>query len=142
MGYMMDYLNNLFKIENKKNIGLKGLTDESFCIYLKNYFDKNDESVVLVTPTLFEANKLLNSLSTYTNDVLFFPMDDFLTSMAIATSPDLEVTRLETLISLLDGKKKIIVTHLMGYLRYLPTKKVFEKKIVKLSKGEISRYRL
>ena len=58
MGYMMDYLNNLFKIENKKNIGLKGLTDESFCIYLKNYFDKNDESVVLVTPTLFEANKL------------------------------------------------------------------------------------
>ena len=136
MGYMMDYLNNLFKIENKKNIGLKGLTDESFCIYLKNYFDKSNKSVVLVTPTLFEANKLLNSLSTYTNDVLFFPMDDFLTSMAIATSPDLEVTRLETLISLLDGKKRIVVTHLMGYLRYLPTKKLFEKKIVKLTKGQ------
>ena len=28
--------------------------------------------------------------------------------MAIATSPDLEVTRLETLINLLDGKKKIV----------------------------------
>ena len=55
-------------------------------------------------------------------------MDDFLTSMAIATSPDLEVTRLETLISLLDGKKKIIVTHLMGYLRYLPTKKYLKRK--------------
>ena len=59
---MMDYLNNLFKIENKKNIGLKGLTDESFCVYVYDYFSKNDKSIVIVTPTLFEANKLLNSL--------------------------------------------------------------------------------
>ena len=136
MGFMMDYLANLFKIENKKNVGLRGLSPESFCVYIYDYFMQNDKSVVIVTPTLFEANKILNSLSSYTNDVLFFPMDDFLTSMAIAISPDLKVTRIETLINLLDGKKKIIVTHLMGYLRYLPTKKVFKDNILNLKVGD------
>jgi len=136
MEFMMDYLTNLFKIDNKKNVGLRGLSPESFCVYVYDYFMQCDKSVVIVTPTLYEANKILNSLSSYTNDVLFFPMDDFLTSMAIAISPDLKVTRIETLISLLDGKKKIIVTHLMGYLRYLPTKKVFEDNIINLKIGD------
>ena len=136
MGYMMDYLTNLFKIDNKKNIGLKGLTDESFCVYVYDYFCKNNKSIIVVTPTLFEANKLLNSLETYTKDVLFFPMDDFLTSMAIAMSPDLKVTRIETLISLINDDKKIIVTHLMGYLRYLPTKELFKKNILDIKLGD------
>ena len=136
MGFMMDYLANLFKTDNKKNVGLRGLSPESFCVYIYDYFMQNDKSIVIVTPTLFEANKILNSLSSYTKDVLFFPMDDFLTSMAIAMSPDLKVTRIETLISLMEDKKKIIVTHLMGYLRYLPTKKVFKDNILNIKVGD------
>jgi len=132
----MNIIDNLFSINLQNNIGLKGLTDESFCIYITKLFNTQDKSILILTPTLFEANKLLNSLSSYTNDVLFFPMDDFLTSMAIATSPDLQVTRLETINELLKNKKKILVTHLMGYLRFLPTKQDYQKHIIDLQIGQ------
>ena len=132
----MNIIDNLFTINFKNNIGLKGLTDESFCIYINEVFNSQDKSILILTPTLFEANKLLNSLSSYTSDVLFFPMDDFLTSMAIATSPDLQVTRLETINELLKNKKKILVTHLMGYLRFLPTKEEYRNHILNLEVGQ------
>ena len=132
----MNIIDNLFTINFKNNIGLNGLTDESFCIYINEVFNSQDKSILILTPTLFEANKLLNSLSSYTSDVLFFPMDDFLTSMAIATSPDLQVTRLETINELLKNKKKILVTHLMGYLRFLPTKEEYRNHILNLEVGQ------
>lgn len=130
----MKIFNNLVKL-NTKNYGLLGLTDESFCVYLSELFKENDESIVILCSTLLEANNLLNSLTSYTNDVLFFPMDDFLTSMAITTSPELMVTRLETLNELTKGKKKIIITHLMSYLRFLPTKKLYYDSVINLEVG-------
>ena len=46
---------------------------------------------------MFEANKLYQALQNYNVNVLLFPMDDFLTSEALAISPELKITRLETL---------------------------------------------
>ena len=54
-------------------------------------------------------------------------MDDFLTSEAIAVSPDLMVNRLETLNLILNNQKNIVVTNLMGYLRFLPSKNLYQK---------------
>jgi len=132
----MNVITDLFTTYSNNNVGLKGLTDESFCLYINKVFQEQNKSIIILTPTIYEANKLLNSLSSYTNDVLFFPMDDFLTSMAVATSPDLQVTRLETINELLKNKKKILVTHLMGYLRYLPTKETYQNSIIELKVGQ------
>ena len=57
-------------------------------------------------------------------------MDDFLTSVAIAVSPELKVNRLETLNSLLENKKSIVITNLMGYLRFLPTKDFYKNSFI------------
>ena len=132
----MNAITDLFTTYSNNNVGLKGLTDESFCLYINKVFQEQNKSIIILTPTIYEANKLLNSLSSYTNDVLFFPMDDFLTSMAVATSPDLQVTRLETINELLKNKKKILVTHLMGYLRYFPTKENYQNSIIELKVGQ------
>lgn len=56
-------------------------------------------------------------------------MDDFLTSEAIATSPDLMVNRLETITSILENDKVIVITNLMGYLRFLPTITTYQENI-------------
>ncbi len=45
-------------------------------------------------------------------------MDDFLTSEAIAISPDLLITRLETLKAIQNDKPLIVITHLMGILTF------------------------
>ena len=117
------------------NIAFKGLNDTAFCHLLYEIFDSYNQNMVVVTPTLFEANKLLNNLTSYTDKALLFPMDDFLTSMAVATSPDLEITRLETLNSLQNNEKHIVVTHLMGFLRFMPSKDLYQKKVITLKKN-------
>ena len=124
----MKKLDDLFNIDYKENLGLSGLTDESFSVLVSNWFGRYNKGILIVTPTLTDANNLLNILSSINQDVLFFPMDDFLTSEAISISPDLMVTRLETLNELVNNSKKIVITHLNGYLRYLPNPKIYKDK--------------
>ena len=125
----MNFLNNIL---NVKNNVIVGLTDELKCLYTVNYFKNQNKSVLLVTNSLYEANKLYQMLMNYVDDVLLFPMDDFLTSQAIAISPELKINRLETLIEIINNDKKIIITNLMGYLRYLPKKEIFKQKTINI----------
>ena len=99
--------NNLFKEFDCEEI--LGLTDETKALYIFNYFTQKKESMVVLTASLYEANKLYQSLSNYTEDVYFFPMDDFLTSEALAISPDLKIHRLETLNEIVRKKNSPIV---------------------------------
>lgn len=137
----MDYLNNLFKFENESIVC--GLSSELTILYYLKYFENHDDNVLIVTNSLYDANKIFRALKTYTDDVCLFPMDDFLASVAIAISPDLKVTRLETLEHIKKNKKTIVVTNLMGYLRYLPNmnqENIFNVEIIK--NKEIDREKL
>ena len=109
-----------------------GLHDEIEALYLYNFFNKKNKSILVVTSSLYEANNLYQNLSNYTNKVNLFPMDDFLTSEALAISPELKIKRLETLNKILTGDNVIVVTNLMGYLRFLPETKVYDNKKIKL----------
>ena len=112
---------------------LYGVTDEIKVLYTYNLYKKQSKNILYVTNTLYQANQIFQSLSCYTNDVLLFPMDDFLTSEALAISPELEMKRIETLTSLIENNPKIIVTNLMGYLRYLPSKQLFKDSFIKIN---------
>ena len=128
----MSIFNKLFDNYNDKNIG--GLTDELKCIYISNYYKNN--KILVVCNSLYEANKFYQTLKNYVNDVYFFPMDDFITSEVLAISPDFKMTRLETLNNIIKKNKGIIVTNLMGYLRFLPTKENFKNSYINLKKGD------
>ena len=129
----MSYFKTIFEDENYTNI--TGLTKELKAIYIYNKFITKKNSVLVVSSTLYEANLLYKSLKNYTEDVLFFPMDDFLTSEALAISPELKNDRLETINQLNINNIKIVVTNLMGYLRYLPPKTTYQKNIIKIKKN-------
>ena len=124
---------NLFEEFNYKNIS--GLTDELKCIYINNYINNSKKSALVVCNSLFEANKFYKTIKNYTEDVLFFPMDDFLTSEVLAVSPEFKITRLETLDRLKEKKNFIVVTNLMGYLRFLPESNLFYNKYINLKVG-------
>lgn len=128
---------DLFNFEHKNNMGITGLTDEFFCVYLSSLLKKEDKNLLVVVNSLYEANNLYSSLLNYTDKVCLFPMDDFLTSEALAISPDLTISRLETLNKLLSNDKKIILTNLMGYLRYLPTKENYSEHSLELKVNDI-----
>ena len=132
----MNLFKDLVTIKEEKTQGLVGLNDEFFSLYINKLFNELKNNVLIVTSSLFEANMLYTFLNSYTKDVLLFPMDDFLTTESIAVSPDLKITRLETINELLNNTKKIVITHLNGYLRYLPTKEKYVDSIIKLKVGE------
>ncbi|HHU54268.1 MAG TPA: transcription-repair coupling factor [Mollicutes bacterium] len=124
-------MENIFEIKPETEL-IIGLNKELKCLYTYNRFIKTDESIVFLVNTLYEATNMYQILLHYTNDVLLFPMDDFLTSEALAMSPELMVTRLETIQSIIRNEKKIIVTNLMGYLRFLPPKKLFIDNVLEI----------
>ena len=128
----MDIFKKLFNNYNGKEVG--GLTDELKCIYISNSY--HDNLILVVCNSLYEANKFYQTLKNYVNEVYFFPMDDFMTSEVLAISPDFKMTRLETLDTIVKKNKGIVVTNLMGYLRFLPTKDNFTNSYVKLKVGD------
>jgi len=132
----MNFLDDLNYSELTKNISLNGMTDEFFCLYISKLSRKTNRNILIVTPTLFEANKLVNSLSNYDDSTLLFPMDDFLASASIATSPELKITRLETLNHLINNDRHIVVAHLNSYLRFLPPKSDYESNILHIKTGD------
>ena len=132
----MNLFNDFIKVDLKKNMGLYNLTDEFFCVYLNAIREKN-HNVLVVVDTIFEANKVYNNLSLFTDNVYLFPMDDFLTSEALAISPDLMIKRLETINNILNKENVIVIVNLMGYLRYLPLKETYLDSILDLKVGSV-----
>lgn len=132
----MNLFNDFIKVDLKKNMGLYNLTDEFFCIYLNAIREKNN-NVLVVVDSIFEANKVYNNLSLFTDNVYLFPMDDFLTSEALAISPDLMIKRLETINNILNKENVIVIVNLMGYLRYLPLKETYLDSILDLKVGSV-----
>ena len=131
----MNFLDNFIQVDVKKNMGIVGVTDEFFCVYLSRILKKEKKNILVVVNSLFEANNLYSSLSNYTDKCYLFPMDDFLTSEALAISPDLQINRLETINKVLEDDCSIVITNLMGYLRFLPSKKSYIDHILELKVG-------
>jgi len=117
---------------NNKSITY-GLTDELIAFYVLKLFKEKSENIIFVTSNLYESNKYFNLIKAYTDDCTLFPMDDFLTSSVLAMSPEFKLERLSTLDKLFN-KKQIIITNLMGYLKYLPSK--YGKNSINLKKNQ------
>ena len=136
----MNFLDNYFKYDN--NLTIVGLTNELAHLYVAKLFQEKKENIILLTSTLFEANQLYSGIKSLEDKTYLFPMDDFLTSQALAISPELKTTRIETL-EKIKSQKGIIITNLMGYLKYLTDTKVQNKLNIKLKKDmDINREKL
>ena len=136
----MNFLDNYFKYDN--NLTIVGLTNELAHLYVAKLFQEKKENIILLTSTLFEANQLYSGIKSLEDKTYLFPMDGFLTSQALAISPELKTTRIETL-EKIKSQKGIIITNLMGYLKYLTDTKVQNKLNIKLKKDmDINREKL
>ncbi|MCF0112565.1 MAG: hypothetical protein HUJ60_01135, partial [Bacilli bacterium] len=93
-------------------------------------FKKEPQNMALVTPNLYAAERLYEFLLNFfpEEQVIFFPADELLRAEALASSHELLAQRLYAMGQALDqGKKKILVTHPAGLMRFLPRVDVFEK---------------
>lgn len=130
----MNIFSNIIKTYNENNIGLKGMNLGFFSLYLNKLLKETDNGIIVVTPTIYEANKLYQNFSD-TKDVFLYETDDVLTSLATSKSPELKVEKLNILKESLNNNKKIIITDINGYLKKLPSINDFKNNIIKLKIG-------
>lgn len=130
----MSFFDNIFDVGSmSSDYSIIGLNKEMSSLYIYDSFIKYNKGILVVASELYEANLLFEYLSKYTDKVLFFPMDDFLTSEAISVSPEFKAERIDSLNKLINDDKYIVVTNLMGYLRYLPLPSLWKDSNVNIS---------
>ena len=133
----MNFLENIIKVNEINNVSITGLTNQliSFCV--NNIYNLKKRNIIMVTNSLYEANRYYSAISKLNNNCYLFPMDDFLTSESLVSSPELKSIRINTLNSLSSSDtNNIVITNLMGFLRYLPTKKLWKKSNITLKKNQ------
>ena len=129
-------LKKYFNFDN--NSVTYGLTESLIAFYVKELKKIHNNNIIILTSNLYETNKIYNSLSQMLNNVLMFPMDDFIASKVVAISPEFELARLNTLEKLQEDKQ-VVVTDIMGYLKFLPDKNANNK--LDLDKNKIHVYK-
>lgn len=136
----MDFLNNYFNFNN--NVTITGLTKGLAHFYISQAFQTRRQNILVLTNSLYEANELYNGIKSFEDNTFLFPMDDFLTSVALAISPELKTTRIETL-EKIKHENGIVITNLTGYLKFLTDTKVQNKLNINLKKDmDINREKL
>ena len=122
-------LSKYFKLDNGSIT--YGLTTELILFYVQELKKKYDKNIIILTSNLYDTNKIYNVLNTKIDNAQMFPMDDFIASKIVAISPEFELARLNVLNKLKETNQgvketnqgvEVIVTDLMGYLKYLPDK--------------------
>ena len=123
------------KIINEEKISIGNSTDNYNMMLIGSDFFANDKNIIIVLPNLFLAQKYYDSLSSYINseDILFFPSDEFQSIEMISAKGDFLYERIQTLYTLLSNNtKKIIITNIHGALRYEMNKDKWNDAIVKI----------
>ncbi len=120
-------------------IKLGGSTDGYNQMLILSDFYSNDKSIFVVLPTLYSAQKYYDviSQSVYDfDDVLFFPADELVSSEMISATGDFLFERINTLCSLANKKKRIIITNFHGAIKYEMKKETWELSSFKLEKDK------
>ncbi len=102
-------------------------------------FHEFDDTIVYVTSNLYKATLAYEALCEIVGyeQVHLYAVDEVISAEAMATSHEFRLERLHAVQSILENKKKIIVTHICALVRTLMPKKEIEEHKITFSEGEI-----
>ncbi|MDD8048307.1 MAG: transcription-repair coupling factor [Thomasclavelia sp.] len=122
-------------INSKNNIVTNSTIAQALLI--SSAFFELDKDLVIVKPTLKEANDLYNILKSVSDDVHLFSCDESFRVEALTSSPELLIQRIKTLYHITSKRKKILIVHTHSLIRYLPSPTLFNKSIIELKTGDV-----
>ena len=128
--------NRLFDFDILKYKKISVTKNEIYNQLLLYIFFSCKKNILIVLPTLNEANELYNELKNYIDDVFLFPEDDFMSKKSIAASPELLFMRVELLNKIHEKNKKVVICHLNSFIKKLPSKKEYENNKIQLKVNE------
>ncbi len=96
--------------------------------------NKQNKNIVLVAPSIFQAQKVYDDLSSITNNVVFYPKDDFISTELLTESFEFKLERINALKELFfSNTQKVFVTNLSTLLTKSIKKEEYKSKIITLS---------
>lgn len=123
-------INSLFK--KRKEVYINNTNEDNALLVLLGLFYENDETIFIATPNLYKAQILYDKLSRVLekDEICFYPQDEFLTNELLVSSIEFKLERINTIIKILQNKKRIVITNLYGLLKpQFPRKKWEDSKI-------------
>ena len=137
---ILDYLSRCSKIQKAMSNDVVRISNsnKNFNIYqIASDYLKNNRMIFVVLPTLFDAQKYYDSLINILDEesVLFYPVDDMALASQFISSNEFKYERINTILSLLEAKNKIVVTTANGAIYKNLNKDVWEKNVITFKTG-------
>lgn len=128
---------NIKKYISQDIVKLGNSCDDFNMLLVACDFYSKDSSVFVVLPNLYLAQKYYDAISGFVpeEDVLFFPADELVSAEMIAATGDFLFERIQTIYTLLLGKKKIVITNLHGAIKYELSKEIWQSNIFTVRKN-------
>ncbi len=125
-------------IELNRHLYINNTNEENALLVLMEYYSKTDKTLFLVTPNLYKAQLIYDKLCQVmdTDNVCFFPQDEFVTNELLVSSMEFRIERINTIKRIIHNPHKIIVINLYGLLKpELPIEN-WTKSLLRLKKDQ------
>ncbi len=135
MNKIIEYLSTFPDFNNilNNNKDLSALNDESLVFILACKFMNKPENILIVKENLLAAQNAYNLLvKSLPDNCYLYCVDEVTKFTSLATSPEMQASRIYILSKLLSQEKVIIVTHTMALKRLTPSVDIFKKNQINL----------
>ncbi len=124
-------------IENKKSpIGISGLVSVAETELISSVSENLKKPILLVTYNAIEAQKIVNDLKFFTNNVLYLPPKEIVTYDYMAESKDVLYDRIDILNKIYKNQNIIIVTTIEAVKQKIISKNILYKNVLKFKVGD------
>jgi len=121
---------------DSKHIRVGNTCDEFNINMIASDFLNQKKTIFVVTPNLYFAQRYYDILSSLVpeEDVLFFPKDELVSVDVISSNGDFLFERINTLYTLIENEKKIVILNLVGAIQYEMPKEKWLNSFIRLHK--------
>ena len=100
-------------------------------------FRKREQNIAIVASNLYIAQNIYEQIGAILGEecCLLYPVDEIFHQTNYSYSREMLAQRLYVMNRCLDGKKRVLITHADGIVRYLPDPKEYKKYALTLKKG-------
>ncbi len=125
-------------VENKK-ILVTGMAENHNCLLAASTFIRQEKTIIYIASNIYKATYVYEALCELVgnSNVVFYAIDEVVATEALAVSNEFKYERINTLISLVNKQKKIVVTHITAVTRRLHTKETFQNNNIILKSQDI-----
>ncbi len=126
-------------LNTTKNIYLTECASNLSKYIASKLFEDLGENIVYVTSSIYEASKAYEVICDIagTDNVSFFPVEEFISSELVASSDAFRLARMQTINQIIKKKPQIIVTNVEGITRKMMTLDKLKDAILEYKKGSI-----